>query len=135
VQHERDPLGRGQRVEDHQQREADRVGEQHFVLGVDPVLAARDRLGHALAERLLTPGRARPQHVQAHPRDDGRQPASEVLDAVRSGTAEPEPGFLDGVVRLAHGTEHPVGHRPEVGPVGLEALGQPVVLVHRSHHP
>ena len=44
-----------------------------------------------------------------------------------------EPGLLHGVVRLAQGAEHPVGHRPQVGPVGLELLRQPLVLVHRSH--
>jgi hypothetical protein len=133
VQHEGDPLGRSQRVEDHQEREADRVGEQGFVLGVGRVLGARGRFWQLLAERVLTPGRARAQHVQTHPCDDRLEPPAEVLDTVRAGAAEAEPGFLDGVVRLAHRSEHPVGHRPEMGPVGLEALGQPVVLVHRSH--
>jgi hypothetical protein len=84
------------------------------------------------AERVLAPRGTRPQHVQTHPRDDRRQPPSEVLDAVRAGTAEPEPGFLDGVVRLAHRAEHPVGHRSKRGSVGFEAFGQPIVLVHRS---
>jgi hypothetical protein len=45
VQHEREPLGRRQRLEDHEQREPDRVGEQRPLLGVDPCsrgcLAAR----------------------------------------------------------------------------------------------
>ena len=49
------------------------------------------------------------------------------------GAAEPEPGLLHGVVRLAQRAEHPVGHRPQVGAVGLEPLRQPVVFVHRSH--
>jgi hypothetical protein len=35
VQHEREPLGRRQRLEHDEQREPDRVGEQRFVLGVD----------------------------------------------------------------------------------------------------
>src|SRR4029453_6056196 len=47
------------------------------------------------------------------------------------GVAEPQPGSLDGVVGLAEGAEHPVGHRPQVGPVGLEPLRQPVTLLHR----
>jgi hypothetical protein len=37
------------------------------------------------------------------------------------------PGLLHGVVRLAQRAEHPVGHRPQVGPVGLELLCEPVV--------
>jgi hypothetical protein len=34
VQHERDPFGGSQPVEDHQQRQADRVGQQRLLLGV-----------------------------------------------------------------------------------------------------
>ena len=37
VQHERQPLGRGQRVQHHQQRQPDRVGQQRLVLGVAAV--------------------------------------------------------------------------------------------------
>ena len=43
VQHERDPLGRRQRLEHHEQREADRVGQQH--------LAARGPSGSSAVER------------------------------------------------------------------------------------
>ena len=35
VQHEGQPLGRRERLEHDEQREADRVGEQRFVLGVE----------------------------------------------------------------------------------------------------
>src|SRR5262249_9723914 len=42
-------------------------------------------------------------------------------------------GLLHGVLRLAERAEHPVGHRPQVGPLRLEPLRQLVVLVHRSH--
>ena len=51
--------------------------------------------------------------------------------AVRA--AQPQPGLLDGVVGLAQRAEHPVGHRPQVGPVLLEALRQLIALIHRSH--
>ena len=47
VQHERDPFGRGQRVEDHEQREPHRVGEQRLLLGCRPVRRAEHRVGHA----------------------------------------------------------------------------------------
>ena len=48
------------------------------------------------------------------------------------GAAEAQPGLLDGVVGLAQRAEHPVGHRPQAGSVLLEALRQPVALIHRS---
>jgi hypothetical protein len=37
---------------------------------------------------------------------------------------------LGGVVRPGLRPEHPVGHRPQVGPVPPEALGRPGALVH-----
>ena len=122
-----------ERLQHDEQREPDRVGQQRLVLGVGAVGAVDDRLGHVDAQRLLAPRVARAQHVQADARDDGRQPAAEVLDVARVGAAEPQPGLLDGVVGLAERAEHPVGHRPQVGPVRLEPLRQPVALVHRSH--
>ncbi len=43
--------------------------------------------------------------------------------------AEPEPGFLDGVVGFARRAEHPLGHAPQMGTVGLELAGQPFPVV------
>ena len=105
------------------------------MLGVDSGLAARDQLGRVRAplQRLLGPRRARAQHVEAQPRDDGRQPPPEVLDSTRVRAADPDPGFLNGVVGLAPRAEHPVGDRPQVTPVLFESLRQPFVFVHRSH--
>ena len=137
VQHERQPLGGSQRFEHHEQRQTDRVSQQRLVLGVGPVPAAHDRVGRLRAQRLLAAHLARAQHVQAHPRHDRRQPPLEVLDSARVGAVEPQPGFMDGVVRLAQRAEHPVGHRPQVGALGLESLRQhfPIVNGHslRSH--
>ena len=133
MQYERDPLGGSQRFEHHEQRETDRVGEDRLVLGVDSGFVALDRVGRLGVERLLASRFARSQHVQAHPADDRRQPPAQVRDIARVRAAEPEPGFLYGIVRLAQGTKHPVGHRSQVGPVGLEPLRQPFTLAHRSH--
>ncbi len=119
--------------EHHEQRETDRVGQQRFVLGVDSFFAARDRLGYVRAQGLLTPRGARAQHVEAHARDDRRQPPAEVLDAARVGATEPQPGLLHRVVRLARRAEHAVGDGPEVGAVRLELVRQQFTLVHRSH--
>jgi uncharacterized RmlC-like cupin family protein len=60
VQHEREPLGGSQGFEYHEQRESDRVGQQRLVLGVEPIRAAHDRVGHVhahlgLAQGLLAP--------------------------------------------------------------------------------
>jgi len=114
VQHEREPLGGSQRFENHEQREPDRLGQERLVLGVEVVSAAHDGVGHVRAQGLLAPGRTRAQYVQAHPGDDRRQPSAQVLDPAGVGAVEPEPNFLDGVVRLGQRAEHPVGHRSQV---------------------
>jgi hypothetical protein len=46
VQDEREPLGRAERLEYHQQRQADRIGQKRLVLGVGPVNRVDDRVGH-----------------------------------------------------------------------------------------
>ena len=83
-------------------------------------------------DRLFPPCGPRAQHVQRDPGHDRGQPAAQVLHPVGSGAAEPQPGFLHGVVSLARRAEDPVGHGPQMGPVLLEPLGQPVTFVHRS---
>jgi hypothetical protein len=37
VQHEREPLGGSERLQHHEQRETDRVGQERLLLGVDAV--------------------------------------------------------------------------------------------------
>jgi hypothetical protein len=141
VQHERDPLGWRERFEYHEQREAYPVGQQRLVLGVDPVLAVHDGVGHSgargfaqrPAEELLAPGPARSQHVQAHPTYDRGEPPAQVLDAARVGAVEAEPGLLHGVVCLAGRSKHPVGHRPQAGAVLLETVRKQLAFVHLSH--
>jgi hypothetical protein len=110
VQDEREPLGRFQRLEDHEQRQADGVGQERLVLGVGAVGAVDDRLRHAHIEGFLAPRSARAQHVQRDARDHGRQPSAEVFHLVRVDPAEAQPRLLDGVVGLAQRAEHPVGH-------------------------
>ena len=130
MEHEREPLGGAQRLEHHQQRETDGVGQQCLVLGVGAVRAVDDRLGDVHVQRLLAPRPARTQHAQRHSSDHGGQPRAKVLDLVRIRAAEPQPGFLHSVVGLAHRAEHPVGDRAQTASVLLEALRQPVSLFH-----
>ena len=83
VQHEGEPLGRRQRVEHDEQREADRVGQQRLVLGVDRRVRG-SRSGRARARPAAPRGAcARAQHVEADAGDDRRQPSAQVLDAAR----------------------------------------------------
>ena len=81
--------GRRERLEHHQQREADRVGEEHLVVGIELVFTADDRIGDSDAHRLLAPRLTGAQHVEAYAGDDRRQPPAEVLDVGRVGAIEP----------------------------------------------
>ncbi len=67
---------------------------------------------------------ARAQHVEADARDDGGQPAAQVLDRARVGARELEPRLLHGVVGLGGRAEHAVRDQPEVGAVLLEGGGE-----------
>ena len=55
VQDEREPLGRGQRVEHHEQCQADRVRQHRFVFGVAAVFVSDDRVVCLDVERFLAP--------------------------------------------------------------------------------
>jgi hypothetical protein len=121
-----------QRLEHHQQREPNRVGQQRLVLGVGAVRAADDRVGHVYVQRRLAARLPRTQHVQGHPCHHCGQPPGKVLDARGIGAADAQPGLLNGVVRLAHRAEHPVRDGTKARPVLHEAFGQPVLPVHGS---
>ena len=72
-----------------------------------------------------------PQSARSRQRAGRRcQPAAQVSDAACVRTAEPEPGFLNGIVGLAPRPEHPIGHRKEMRPVLLKPSRQPVIFVH-----
>jgi hypothetical protein len=109
VQHERDPFGGRERLEHHEQRQADRARERRLLGGVDGVRSGFGRPGRAEPDRLLAPGLSRSQHVEAHACGHGREPAAEVRDLARPGAVEPEPRLLHRVLSLARGTEHAVG--------------------------
>src|SRR5579862_4692727 len=81
-------------------------------------------------EWLLASRGTRAEHVERHAGDDRGQPASEILDLARAGTADPEPRVLNGVVRFRQRAEHSVGHRTQPRTMLLEALGQPLLIRH-----
>ena len=136
MQHEGQTLGRIEAVEHHQQRQTDGIRQQRLAFGI----GLRTRMGGRVAsggrfQRFLALRLARAQHVEADACNNSRKPAAEVIDAVRAGAAQAQPGFLDGVVGIAQRAEHPVGHTAQMSAVFLEPLRQKVVLVHRSHSP
>ena len=103
------------------------------MLRVGAVRGIDDRVRDVDAERLLAACFARAQHVQRHARDDGREPAAQVLDLVRVRATQPQPGLLNRVVGFAQRAKHPVGDRAQMGPLLLEAFAQPFPLVLPSH--
>ena len=106
MEDERHPLDRRQRLQHHQQGDADRVGEQQLSfglrsqMGVGVAVSAGDQVGRVALGRLLAPRLARAQHVQADARHHRRQPAAEVVDRAGIRPAEPQPGLLNRVLGL-----------------------------------
>jgi len=74
VQDEGEAFGRGQGVEHHHQRRADRVGQQDRGLRVTGFVVVW-RLGQRVIQRLLPAAPPRAQHLQALPGHDRGQPA------------------------------------------------------------
>ncbi len=132
MQHERDPLDGFQRVQDHEQRTAHRVGQQRLVLRTAFLRGVRDPVEELLLLHVLPTRPAGAQHVEADAGHHGPQPAGQVVHLVRVDPAEAEPGLLDGVVCLVQRAEHPVGDRAQQAALLLEEFRQGLVLVHRS---
>jgi hypothetical protein len=118
VQHERQSLGGAEHGEHHQQRGTDRVGQQRFVLGVDPAVAARRPLVSVPFEGLL--GRDRRErsmfrHTRAtivviHPPMLSTTLVSERLSRIQD-------SWTASSASLSESAEHSVGNGPQVGPV------------------
>ncbi len=90
MEDERNPLGRGERVHDDRQRQADGVGEELVALGTDSGIRRRLRREQPQAEleRLLAPGPAAAEHVEADPSRHGRQPGPQIIDARAAGAGQ-----------------------------------------------
>ena len=120
-----------QRLEHHEQREPDGIGDQHLLLGVGLLVDLDDRLGHPGADIVLAARLPGAQHVDADAADDRGQPRAGVVDRLLLGAAEPQPGFLQRILGLADRSEHAIGDRLQVWPVALELLGLPADVVQR----
>jgi len=132
VEHERQPFRRLELLEDDEQRESDRVGQHGVRFGI-PVGPSDHGIGQVRVQGFLPARCPRPQHVQAHARDDRRQPTSQVLDVTYIGPAESNPAFLDRIVGLAGRPEHPIRHGTQMRAVLFELLGERLGWGHRSH--
>ncbi|GHO77680.1 hypothetical protein KSD_54510 [Ktedonobacter sp. SOSP1-85] len=82
----------------------------------------RARLGHRRFQGLLAPRVTSTEYIEAHPCDYCHQPCAQVREAAGIGAAEAQPGLLHGIVHLVEPTQQPIGHCPQVGALGLEAL-------------
>ena len=70
VQHERKPLCRREGIEHDKEGEADRVGQQRFLLGLRRSLSTDQRIGDVAVERLHASRVACPRHVQTDAGND-----------------------------------------------------------------
>ena len=73
---------------------------------------------------------ARLKCVQTHPGDDRREPSAEILDPIGSRAADAQPRILNSIIGFRQRPQHPIGNRPQVRPVFLEAFSKPVAFVH-----
>jgi hypothetical protein len=130
MQHECDPLRRREGFEHHQHRIAKRVREQLLALRiVGPGHGFHRGIDRDFASRL-----ACAKHVETDAGNDRREPAGEVVDAAGTGAHESEKGLLDRILGLGRRAEYPAGNRPEVAPMGFEALRRSFCRCH-SHIP
>jgi hypothetical protein len=119
VQDQRDPLGGGQALEEHQGGQSDVLpaddgGKRPLVVG-----GGDQRLGQPRADVGLPLGRRRGQQVEADPPDDRREPGARVAH-LRPVRGPAQPGLLHGVLGVGHAAGDPVPDTQEVRPQLLE---------------
>jgi hypothetical protein len=78
-------------------------------------------------------GFPRPEHVQTHTRNDGRQPPSEVIDVADIGPAQAQPRFLNRIIGFDGRAEDSKGYRAKMAACFLKLVCQPGEFSHRSH--
>jgi hypothetical protein len=84
------------------------------------VRVGQQRLGEPRSDIGLPPHTCRPQHVDRDPRDHGRQERPDRRGHAR-GRLVTQPGLLDGVLRLTHAAQDPVGDRLQHGVAAPQA--------------
>ena len=84
MEHEGQALSRGQGLEDDQQGEPNRVGQERLLLRLGRG-RVRDEVRRDELERILATRAPGPQAVKAEAGDDRRQPGAEIVDVGRAG--------------------------------------------------
>jgi hypothetical protein len=104
-----EPFGGIEAVKDHEHCKPDRVGKFHVGIGVNIALARelRQVLGRS---RFLNASLARAQRVEANASDNRCEPTAHIVHNGGIKTAQTKPSLLYGVVRVAGGAKHAVGH-------------------------
>lgn len=111
-------------IQDDEERETDRLGQDRLRLGLRPAAGGCDRVDGGRRERSFAAAPARAQDVEADTAGHRRQPPGQVPDSAQVGLVGPQPGPLHGVVER---TKHPIGDPPQMVAVGLEPGRQIVV--------
>jgi hypothetical protein len=121
AQQERGPLLGRQALEQHQERQGQRVRHLGLV-GRVAATVVDQRLGQPLAHVALASDPGRSQLVDAQPGDHGREVGAWRLDplALLQRVVQAQQRLLHDVLGLAHAAEHPVRHRERPGPELLQ---------------
>ncbi len=127
-EHEHRPLQRGQRLQDDEDGQRDRVGEdgplggvRHGVPEVGGVRLGQPRPDVGLAARLDLA-----QPVDGEAGGDAHQVAPGFAHGGPVGAGPAQPGLLDHVLRVRQAAQHAVGDAQEDGPVLFEDVGRGV---------
>lgn len=137
MQHERDPLGRRQSIQN------DEKCHVHSVRLIDEIRKIRGRIDRFVAPRLDIPralaGRPRrAEHVEAEARDDCRAPCVEVVDlsSIRSGmcSSKAQPRLLNGILGVGTRSEQSRRNRLQSRAGAFEPLCEFLVVHVTSPH-
>jgi hypothetical protein len=126
VQDERDPLGRGHRLEDDQERHVYRLVEGDPVGRVGDGPLRRQRLGQPFADVALPPGPGRPELVEADAAGDPGEPGARVVDGGLLGRRHRVPAgvrLLHHVLGVGERAEQPVGEVDQLPPLVDDRTG------------
>lgn len=135
VEHEGDSLGRIQRVEHDEEREADRLGGHGFGFRIARGRRPGDRNGEVRGLFVLRARFARAQVIETHARGHGGQEAAQVRDLIDVGGRHAEPRLLHRIVSLVRRTKQALGDAAKMSAARLERGGEPrEILPHIFGH-
>jgi hypothetical protein len=132
VQHERHALERTEPLQNHEQRDPDRVSHERRMLGtfisdlVGHLTLIRGTLIRGVVERDGMHGglpTAMPQTIEAYARRDRRQPGADVSDLVQGNFVDLQPALLNSLLGLVPIAKDALGDAAQARPVPFEDRG------------